>query len=310
MSATIYPAARLCADFISRALSDSQTSSRPLFVGFQGPQGCGKATLTSQTKTVLQELPTPIHAVVFSIDDLYLPYLGLTQLAQTHPDNALLNGRGQPGTHDPKLGGDLLSQLAHINEGGEVRLPVFDKSAYRGYGDRSEEVVVVRPPVDVVLLEGWCFGFQPLEAEELRRRYESPSSDSGGGAMAIALSASQPQKFFRAHSLEALIDINSSLKTYAELWYKRFTHFIQASSIVPENLHCVFEWRLQQEHAMKIKNGGCGMTDEQVHNFVARYMPGYELFQDTIELPSNPWHGRGIKIKLDRQRTVVRTGQF
>ncbi|KAG8708362.1 hypothetical protein FRC09_001291 [Ceratobasidium sp. 395] len=222
MSAAIYPAARLCADFISRALSDSQTSSRPLFVGFQGPQGCGKTTLTSQTKTILQELPNPIHAVVFSIDDLYLPYSGLTQLAQTHPDNALLNGRGQPGTHDPKLGSDLLSQLARINEGGEVRLPAFDKSAYGGYGDRSEEAVV----------------------------------------------------------------------------------------IVPENLHYVFEWRLQQEHAMKLKNGGRGMTDEQVHNFVARYMPGYELFQDTIELPSNPWHGHDIKIKLDRQRTVVRTEQF
>ncbi|KAG8708763.1 hypothetical protein FRC09_001042 [Ceratobasidium sp. 395] len=309
MSATTYPAAHLCADFISRALSDSQSSSRPLFVGFQGPQGCGKTTLTSQTKTILQELPTPIHAVVFSIDDLYLPYSGLTQLAQTHPDNALLNGRGQPGTHDPKLGSDLLSQLAHINEGGEVRLPVFDKSAYGGYGDRSEETVVVRPPVDVVLLEGWCFGFQPLEAEELRRRYESPSSGSEEAAV-IAPYASQPQKFFKAHSLKALTDINNNLKAYAELWYKHFTHFIQASSIVPENLHYAFEWRLQQEHAMKLKNGGRGMTDEQVHNFVARYMPGYELFQDTIELPSNPWHGRGIKIKLNRQRAVVRTEQF
>ncbi|KAG8785370.1 hypothetical protein FRC12_017680 [Ceratobasidium sp. 428] len=305
MSATIYPAARLCADFISRALSDSQTSSRPLFVGFQGPQGCGKTTLTSQTKTILQELPTPIHAVIFSIDDLYLPYSGLTQLAQTHPENALLNGRGQPGTHDPKLGSDLLSQLARINGGGEVNLPVFDKSAYGGYGDRSEEVVVVRPPVDVVLLEGWCFGFQPLEAEELRRRYESPSSGPEEGAVVIAPSASQPQKFFKAHSLEALADINNSLKTYAELWYKHFTRFIQASSVQIPSFHM-----LQQEHAMKLKNGGRGMADEQVHNFVARYMPGYELFQDTIELPSNPWHGHGIKIKLDRQRTVIRTEQF
>ncbi|KAG8721773.1 hypothetical protein FRC08_010405 [Ceratobasidium sp. 394] len=309
MSTTIYPAANICADFISRALSTPRSNSQPLFVGFQGPQGCGKTTLTSQIKAALQALPTPINAVVFSIDDLYLPYSGLTQLAQTHPDNALLNGRGQPGTHDPVLGSTILEQLAHINENeGEVNLPVFDKSAYGGYGDRSDEVVVVRPPVDVVILEGWCFGFQPLEDEELKKRYDSPDDGcSREGEDAREAPSLYLHKFFRSHSLGALADINSSLKGYAELWYKYFTHFIQ---IVPEDLHYVFEWRLQQEHAMKLKNGGRGMTDEQVHNFVARYMPGYELFQDTIEAPSNPWHGRGIRIELDRQRAVIRTEQF
>ncbi|KAG9123981.1 hypothetical protein FRC07_013306 [Ceratobasidium sp. 392] len=235
MSTTIYPAARICADFISRALSASRTGSRPLFVGFQGPQGCGKTTLTSQTKAALQDLPAPIRAVVFSIDDLYLPYSGLTQVAQTHSDNALLNGRGQPGTHDPNLGNEILTQLAYINEkGGEVNLPIFDKSAYGGYGDRSGDVVVVRPPVDVVLLEGWCFGFQPLEDDELKRRYEFYGSDKREGE-----STGAPQMFFKSHSLAALTDINNNLRTYAELW-------------------------LQQEHAMKLKNGGRGMTDDQV----------------------------------------------
>ncbi|KAG8743276.1 hypothetical protein FRC10_012239 [Ceratobasidium sp. 414] len=228
--------------------------------GFIDQTLTGKTTLTSQTKAALQALPTPINAVVFSIDDLYLPYSGLTQLAQTHPDNTLLNGRGQPGTHDPVLGSDLLEQLAHINEnGGEVHLPVFDKSAYGGYGDRSTEVVVVHPPVDVVILEGWCFGFQPLEGEELSKRYDSPDDPQGG---VDSGEVPRPQNFFRSHSLGTLADINSNLRGYADLWYRYFTHFIQ---VVPENLHYVFEWRLQQEHAMKLKNGGRGMTDEQVH---------------------------------------------
>lgn len=39
-------------------------------------------------------------------------------------------------------------------------------------------------------------------------------------------------------------------------------------------------------------------------------MPGYELFQDTIERQENPWIGRGLKIVLDKQRTVIKTGQF
>ncbi|QRV98936.1 ATP-dependent kinase TDA10 [Ceratobasidium sp. AG-Ba] len=245
MSTTIYPAARICADFIARALATSRTSTRPLFFGFQGPQGCGssdnsllvyynktnqvwclvgKTTLTSQTQAALRNLPTPVHAVVFSIDDLYLPYSGLTQLARTHPDNALLNGRGQPGTHDPVLGKSILEDLAHINEkGGEIGLPVFDKSAYGGYGDRSDKVEILRPPVDVVILEGWCFGFQPLEEEELKERYHSPDTK-------LEVSASpRSEPFFKGHSLTALADINHNLRGYADLWYRYFTHFIQAS---------------------------------------------------------------------------------
>ncbi|QRV84893.1 ATP-dependent kinase TDA10 [Ceratobasidium sp. AG-Ba] len=224
MSTTIYPATRICADFIARALASSRTSTRPLFFGLQGPQGCGKTTLASQTQTALRNLPTPVHAVVFSIDDLYLPYSGLTQLARTHPDNDLLNGRGQPGTHDPELGKSILEDLAHINEkGGEISMPVFDKSAYGGYGDRSDEVEVVRPPVDVVILEGWCLGFQPLEEEELKKRYNSPDAKSG-----ISTSP-QSEPFFKRHSLTALADINHNLEGYADLWYRYFTHFIQAS---------------------------------------------------------------------------------
>ncbi|KAF8607303.1 P-loop containing nucleoside triphosphate hydrolase protein [Ceratobasidium sp. AG-I] len=303
MSSTNYPAAHICADFIAQSLSSStRPNSRPLFVGFQGPQGSGKTTLTTQTQTILLSHSPPIHTVVFSIDDLYLPYSGLTHLAQSHPSNALLQGRGQPGTHDPALGAELLERLSRLNNegegGGVVELPVFDKSAYNGFGDRSKEVVRVKPPVDVVILEGWCFGFQPLSVDELERRYNAPNPGA---------TKSEHPEYFRNHSLESLKHINEELKKYAELWYGHFTHFIE---VVPENLHDVFEWRLQQEHAMKLKNGGIGMTDEQVQSFVARYMPGYELFLHTIENQTNPWHGNGIKIVLSKQRAVVQTDKF
>ncbi|CUA68611.1 putative ATP-dependent kinase TDA10 [Rhizoctonia solani] len=304
-SDTIYPAARICAYFISKARATSQTNQlkRPLFVGFQGPQGSGKTTLTNQIKTVLGSHPEPIHAIVFSIDDLYLPYDGLVEVGRAYSDNALLQGRGLPGTHDPILGADILERLSRINVGDNtlVSLPTFDKSAYRGFGDRSNETVEVRPPVDVVILEGWCFGFQPLPPAELEKRYDEPEAEGGVGKVP-ALS-----RYFRSHSLKSLEVINGNLQNYADLWYRYFTHFIQ---IVPENLYDVFDWRLQQEHAMKLKNGGHGMTDEEVHNFVARYMPGYELFQDTIESQGNPWIGHGLKVVLDKQRAVMRTESF
>ncbi|CAE6433581.1 unnamed protein product [Rhizoctonia solani] len=286
-SHTIYPAAQLCADFISKSLTSSEHTQRPLFVGFQGPQGSGKTTLTSQIKTVLGTLPTPIHAIVFSIDDLYLPYEGLVRLGQANPDNALLQGRGLPGTHDPVLGADILERLSRINgeSDGLVSLPTFDKSAYRGFGDRSRETVEVRPPVDVVILEGWCFGFQPLSLAELEKRYNGRPETEGG-----AESKRASFTWFNHEKLTVCV--------------------VNGEQIVPENLYDVFNWRLQQEHAMKLKNGGHGMTDEEVHNFVARYMPGYELFQDTIESRSNPWIGYGLKVVLDKQRVVIRTEEF
>ncbi|EUC61308.1 glycerate 3-kinase, putative [Rhizoctonia solani AG-3 Rhs1AP] len=302
-SDTIYPAARTCAEFISKALTTSETDQRPLFVGFQGPQGSGKTTLTSQIKAVLGAHSEPIHAIVFSIDDLYLPYTGLVGVGQAHPDNALLQGRGLPGTHDPVLGADILKRLSCINAGDDtlVSLPIFDKGAYRGFGDRSSGMIEVRAPVDVVILEGWCFGFQPLSPAELEKRYNEAEAEGGSGKVPTL------PRYFKSHSLQSLKNINGNLKNYADLWYRYFTHFIQ---IVPENLYDVFDWRLQQEHAMKLKNGGRGMTDEEVHNFVARYMPGYELFQDTIESQGNPWIGRSLKVVLDKQRVVMRTEQF
>ncbi|KAF8688580.1 hypothetical protein RHS03_09547, partial [Rhizoctonia solani] len=267
-----------------------------------------KTTLTNQIKTILGTLPTPIHTIVFSIDDLYLPYDGLIQLGRTHPDNALLQGRGLPGSHDPVLGATILERLSRINAGDDtsISLPVFDKSAYQGFGDRSSETVEVWAPVDVVILEGWCFGFQPLSPAELEKRYGEPGAEGG------ADENSPSHQYFKSHSIKSLEAINGSLKNYADLWYRYFTHFIQASmrGCLARDLYDVFEWRLQQEHAMKLKNGGRGMTDEEVHSFVARYMPGYELFQDTIESPNNPWIRHGLKVVLDKQRAVVRTEQF
>jgi pantothenate kinase-related protein Tda10 len=210
--------------------------------------------LTNQIKAALGTLPTPVHAIVFSIDDLYLPYDGLISLARAHPDNALLQGRGLPGTHDPTLGAEILERLLHINEhdpalGSEesipVSLPVFDKSAYRGYGDRSGETVLVRPPVDVVILEGWCFGFQPLPLDELEKRYNVIEPEShiieeyeGDERMlsdviphaVVGSPSPQSRRYFKLHSLKSLVDINSNLKNYADLWYRYFTHFIQVDT--------------------------------------------------------------------------------
>ncbi len=71
-------------------------SERPFIVGLNGVQGGGKTTLVRALAATLQQrelLPT----LVVSIDDFYLPRAEQLALAAAHPDNGLLQQRGQPG---------------------------------------------------------------------------------------------------------------------------------------------------------------------------------------------------------------------
>ena len=166
--------------------------ARPLFVGLQGPQGSGKTFLCSSLAAAL----TPLRAAVLSIDDLYLPHAGLRDVAARYPNNTLLAGRGQPGTHDLALGVDILEALR--GQSGTVRLPGFDKSLHGGEGDRVEGIEV-NLPTDVVVVEGWCTGFYPLPDSELDAR--NASSD--------------------------VREINGFLRDYADKWWSQFHAFIQ-----------------------------------------------------------------------------------
>lgn len=190
----------------------------PLFVAVQGPQGSGKTFLTTRLREALIAPPHSLSVVVLSIDDLYLPHDQLVAVAQTYPENRLLQGRGQPGTHDVKLGTEILTRLKRINEDKHddgVHIPSFDKSLHGGEGDRVPEGTTVKGPIDVVILEGWCVGFYPSTREEIDRRFEQPVQ---------GLSAD----FFRTRGFrkEDVLDINERLKELAS-WWPHFDAFIQ-----------------------------------------------------------------------------------
>ncbi|KAI1791238.1 P-loop containing nucleoside triphosphate hydrolase protein [Ganoderma leucocontextum] len=289
----------------------SGPSTPPLIVGVQGPQGSGKTFLTSILRDTLQSAPHNLSVAVLSLDDLYLPHEGLVALANAHPQNALLKGRGQPGTHDVPLGTAVLNKLKRINDTGDtqvkVELPSFDKSLFAGEGDRTPSGVVVRPPVDVVLFEGWCVGFYPIPREEVERRFAAPVMGLG-------------EAFFekRGYRVENVLDVNERLKSYVS-WWDLFDAFIQ---IKPPDEHPythIYKWRLQQEHHMKALNGGKGMADEQVVAFVDRYIPGYVFFGNGVtegyeEAPGQrklpPWIGRGLRVQIGENREVLCTSTF
>jgi len=155
---------------------------------------------------------------LLSIDDLYLPHEGLVEVARSHPANALLTGRGQPGTHDVPLGTSVLRGLKQINEpeAEAVTLPVFDKSLHGGEGDRLADGLLVHGPLDVVIIEGWCIGFYPISAEEIERRWSQPVTGLDG-----VFSLEKYRK-------EDIFEINEMLKSYVG-WWALFDAFIKAS---------------------------------------------------------------------------------
>ncbi|MBT2134430.1 zeta toxin family protein [Croceibacterium sp. LX-88] len=156
---------RLLADCIA-----NQTK-RPLLVGINGAQGSGKTTLCRFLQVLLEE--RGLRAVTLSLDDLYLTHAERKDLARDeHP---LFATRGVPGTHDVALGERLFDGIASRRP---VTLPIFNKAI----DDRAPGGVLIDPPVDVILFEGWCVGTVPQPAAALREpvnRLEAEEDSEG-----------------------------------------------------------------------------------------------------------------------------------
>jgi D-glycerate 3-kinase len=260
-------------------------------VSMQGPQGAGKSTLANALVDMLRD--HGVRCTVSSLDgerdtdnqelqadsrDFYFPYTGLKEVARRNPSNKMLQGRGLPGTHDVKL---LRETLAAISSSSgsqlNIPLPIFDKSKHAGFGDRSAEQTVIGETPDVFLLEGWSLGFRPLPLDILKKHW-------------------QTAKHAGAHSWQAIEAINRNLEIFAESIYGFFDAHI---SLHPDSYNNIYDWRTQQEHAMKARNGGIGMTDAEVIAFVDRYMPVYELYGDTTE------SDHCLTLNLGKDRSVL-----
>lgn len=130
--------------------------------GISGAQGTGKSTLVAFLQKAL-ERAHGWRVAVLSLDDFYLTRAERRVLAErVHP---LLATRGVPGTHDVGLLLDCIERLRQLGPGEEQAVPRFDKSA----DDRAAaaEWPLIRGPLDLVLLEGWCIGSRPQPAEAL-----------------------------------------------------------------------------------------------------------------------------------------------
>ena len=225
-------------DFV---FAQAASAARPLVIGLQAPQGAGKTTLVTH---LLRRLTARgVRGAGVSIDDFYLTRAEQLELAAAHPGNPYLEHRGYPGTHDIALGTHTLRSLKGITAGTSIRVPVYDKSAHGGRGDRAPESEwrVVEGPLDVVVVEGWMLGFTPV-----------PDSALPDPMMAAP---------------------NQALEQYAA-WYALVDQWIVLRAAAPE---FVLEWRVEAEERMKA-SGKPGLSREAIEDYVRRFLPAYRTY--------------------------------
>ena len=185
-----------------------------------------------------------------------------------------------------------------LKQGKETEIPQYDKSAYNGQGDRVSpskwESVngVGQPKAQVIIFEGWCVGFRALGEAEVEQKQKSAEA-----------SISKTPSTLPKHKLEHLLFVNEKLRGY-DIMTDCFNAFIHIDA---EDTGYVYDWRLQQEAALR-REKGMGMTDEQVVRFVDGYYPAYELFTNNLRegVFGEGEKGRQLRLIVGKDRRVKR----
>ena len=212
-----------------------QELGRTPIQGILGSQGTGKSSLTEILDLSLKCLGYTTARI--SLDDLYKTHEERQQLREVDPR---FIWRGPPGTHDIDLGIDVITQCIQKSSTEKILIPRFDKSAYKGSGDRSEPETI--SAADIVLFDGWFVGVRPIPETKLE---------------------CQSYPILTPQDIQFAKDCNQKLHDYVSLWEKIDRLLI----LYPEDYHICKQWRKEAEHNM-IAQGKTGMSDLEIEEFV------------------------------------------
>ena len=228
-------------------LQAQKPPARPLLLGINGGQGTGKSTLAAFLKLALESM-RGWRVAVLSIDDFYLTRAERARLAErVHP---LLATRGAPGTHDVGMLSECLAALRRLGAGETLALPRFDKAEDERAARQSWPLV--RGPVDLIILEGWCVG-----------SVAEPDAALDEPVNALERDADRDGRWRRY--------VNERLGAeYAGV----FAGLDALVFLKIPDFDAVYRWRLEQEQKLADARGGAGqgiMTAEQIATFIQHY---------------------------------------
>jgi len=210
-------------------------SSRGLVIGISALQGAGKTTHGEIMCTLLAHLGHT--STVLSIDDHYVTHEQLNEIRRKDPR---FIRRGV--THDIPMAVKNLTALRDMKDGDEVLIPIYDKGAMQGDGDRVGWKKITQKP-DIIFYDGWMVGVRRVKDESVF----DPKLPGLG----------------KPGDIEFAKDVNRKLDEYLPLW--DLLDFIQMLYI--PNYHVSLKWREQAEVRLRSQGKG-GMTSEQIREFV------------------------------------------
>jgi len=232
---------------LAKRLPQMRNGKRQLLLGVNGAQGTGKSTLADFLGLATASM-FDWNVAVLSIDDFYYTLADRKTLAEeVHP---LLRTRGVPGTHDADMLAGYLERLRQLEDGERITLPRFDKSI----DDRADESrwPVVKGPVDLVILEGWCVGTVAQSDSELQRPVNALERDEDADGV------------WRRY-------VNDQLRAKYEPIFSKLDALI---FIGAPNFDAILRWRLEQEEklAASAPSGSSGvMNKQQIVRFIQFY---------------------------------------
>ena len=229
-----------------------------------GSQGSGKSSLSKLIKLYLEKFCYK-SVVIISMDDFYLSKNQRTQLSKNiHP---LFLTRGVPGTHDLELMNKKIKQI--FNKEFPIYLPIFDKVS-----DTRKRTYKKVLKADVIILEGWCAGAQPVDINYLQKNFNN-------------LEKHKDKNFIWRNSY------NKYLNEYQKL-FSQFNFFIYFQFNQWDH---VLNWKYKQELELRDKKKDLGLK-----KYLREFIQYYEKVSKWMHLKVPKYCN--ILIKLDAHQKI------
>lgn len=215
-------------------IKEQKGGKNGLIVGVSAIIGAGKTIQGEIMEILLRHFG--YSSISLSIDNHYITHQELNELRMKDPR---FIRRGV--THDIQLAVHNLTDLIKMEDGAEVKIPIYDRGAYSGDGDRAGWKTITQKP-DFIFYDGWMLGAREVEYESV---FDSRLP---------ALETEEARRFAR--------DVNSRLSDYEPLW-----DMIEFMNVlyVPD-YRISLKWREQAEETLRIQ--GKGMSSDEIREFV------------------------------------------